>query len=76
MKTITIHVPEATYSSFQEFAQRTGTTASELIRAAMHEYYEANIRRAGSIFDSEPARVGRVVHPLSAEDDLLEEMLP
>ncbi len=75
MRTITIHVSEETYQAFQEHAADTDTSASELIRTAMEEYYRANFAKIGSIFDAEPADAGRVLRPLSADNDLLEEML-
>lgn len=75
MKTITIHVPEETYRAFQEEAATKGRSASELIRAAMEAYYRDHISSGASVFDAEPADLGRVFRPLSADDDLLEEML-
>lgn len=76
MKTITIHVAEETYRTYQEEAARTNSTASRLIRDAMEEYYRNHFAREGSVFDSEPARLGTPIAPLSPSDDLLEEMLP
>jgi hypothetical protein len=75
MKTVTVNVTEETYRAFQRHASERGTTASELIRSAMEEYYRSNIARAGSILDGEPADAGRVLAPLSPDDDLLGEML-
>jgi hypothetical protein len=75
MKTITLHVDEATYSAFQEEAARTGRPTSELIRDAMSSYYRSEIARPSSIFAQEGADAGEVLRDLSADDDLLDEML-
>jgi predicted transcriptional regulator len=75
MRTITIHVPNDTYRAFQAHAVETGTSASELIRRAMEAYHRQHIQRPTSVFDNEPADAGRLVRPLSADDDLLGEML-
>jgi hypothetical protein len=75
VKTITLYVPEDQYAAFQKYAKRTGSSASELIRSAMSEYYGTHIARDQSVFDSEPASVGRVLKPLIEDDDLLDEML-
>lgn len=75
MKPITIHVPERTYKMFREHAAKTGVSASELIRQAMEAYYAEHLSPRGSIFDAEPADLGKTLRALSAEDDLLEEML-
>ena len=74
MRIITIHVPEETYRAFQDRAAGTNTSASELIRAAMEEYYRRHIATGESIFDHEPLDAGQVLRPLSRDDDLLEEM--
>ncbi|MFP4485048.1 MAG: DUF6290 family protein [Spirochaetota bacterium] len=75
MKTITIHVPEEKYQAFKEYAAEHDKSAAELIREAMEEYYRTHLQSGRSIFDHEPADMGRTLKPLSPEDDLLEEML-
>lgn len=75
MKTITINVSEPIYRDFQKFAQERDRTTSELIREAMDEFRERRIRPRQSLRDHRPASVGRVIRPLSREDDLLAEML-
>jgi hypothetical protein len=75
MKTITLYVSEDQYAAYQEHAKRTGASASELIRSAMDEYYGAHIAQSASVFDGEPATVGKVMHPLDSSDDLLDEMV-
>ncbi len=75
MKMITVHVSEETYHAFQESAARSGSSASDLIRAVMEEYYNLHLARKGSIFDEEGADVGRIILPLGGEDDILDEML-
>ena len=75
MKTITIHVPEATYRIYQEQAAQTNQSASELIRNAMEEYCDSHFAHSGSLFDQAPADLGKTLAPLSPEEDLLQEML-
>jgi len=43
---------------------------------AMEEYRIRHLHGAFSIFDGAPASVGRIIHDVSEDDDLLEEMLP
>jgi len=76
MKTITIHVPEATYRAYQDHAAQVRKSASELIREAMEEYYATHLARRGSVFDGEPAAMGQTLRDLATGDDLLDEMLP
>jgi predicted transcriptional regulator len=75
MRTITIDVPDDTYRAFQVHADETGTSASELIRRAIEAYHRQHIQRPTSVFDNEPASAGEPIRPLSADDDLLGEML-
>ena len=75
MKTITVNVSELVYEEFQDFAKRHGRTAAELIREAMETYSRSAIRSGTSLRDLQPLNLGRVLAPLSAEDDLLDEML-
>lgn len=75
MKTITVHVSEETYRAFQEFAAQSNRSAAELIRQAMDEYHETHLARRGSIFDDPGVDAGRVLAPVSEDDDLLDEML-
>lgn len=75
MKTITINVSEPVYLDFQEYAQRQDRTTSELIREAMAAYCEERIRKGASLRQIQPVSLGTVLRPLSADDDLLEEML-
>lgn len=75
MKTITINVSEPVYRDFQEFARKHDRTASELIRDAMAFYCDQKLRRKTSLRDIRPVSAGKVLQPLSSEDDLLGEML-
>ncbi len=75
MKTVTLNVDEATYERLQSYANRTGRPASELIREAMADYAERNIRNLESIFDGEPHHVGAILRDFSDKDDVLDEML-
>ena len=74
MKAITINVSEPVYREFQEFARDHDRTAAELIRQAMADYRDIHLRGQGSLRDLQPLSVGRVLQPLSADDDLLGEM--
>lgn len=75
MKTITMHVEEDVYASFQRRAKDREASASELIREAMSEYAERHFGVGSSVLDHAPASVGKVIRPLERDDDLLEEML-
>jgi len=75
MKMITINVDDHVYDRIKTHAERSRTSASELIRTAMAEYAGTHVPHHTSIFDSEPVSVGRILHDLSAEDDMLDEML-
>jgi Arc/MetJ-type ribon-helix-helix transcriptional regulator len=75
MKTITINVSDPVYREFQEHAQRTDRSTSELIREAMQLYRDERIRPRQSLRTLRPLSLGKVLRPLTREDDLLEEML-
>lgn len=75
MRMITINVDEKVYDSFRKESERRQVSTSKLIRDAMAEYEAQKIREPRSIFDHEPASVGRVLRELTTEDDLLGEML-
>lgn len=75
MKTITINVSEPVYEDFQVFAKQVDRKASELIREAMELYRTTHIQRKTTLWNRQPASVGGPIHPLTAGDDLLEEML-
>ena len=75
MKTVTVNVSEPVYRAFQEYAKRHDRTASEMIRQAMEEFRRTHLRSAGSLRDIPPVSLGKVLRPLTHDDDLLEEML-
>ena len=75
MKTITINVSEPVYREFQMYAREHDRTTSELIRQAMEEYRLAHLQSATSLRDLQPVSVGKVLRPLTRDDDLLGEML-
>jgi predicted transcriptional regulator len=77
MKTITVNVSEPVYQEFQDYAQRNDRKTAELIREAMEDYRRTTIgpARHRSLRQLEPARAGRVLQPLSGEDDLAGEMI-
>lgn len=78
MKTITINVSEPVYREFQEYAKRKDRKTAELIREAMERYRDNIIgqSQARSLRDLQPLTAGRVLRPLSADDDLMDEMVP
>jgi len=75
MKTITINLPEPVYNEFKAYAKRTDRKTSELIREAMERYRDMQFLSTTSICDLPPLNVGKVLAPLTREDDLLEDML-
>ena len=77
MKTITINVSEPTYRQFQAYARRKDRKAPELLREAMELYREQNIQDSGarSLRDIKPRSLGRVLRPLEAGEDILDEMV-
>jgi hypothetical protein len=75
MKTITINVSDPVYAEFRRAARAMGRPTSELIREAMEDYRRARLTPRGDLRHFEPVSVGRVTRPLTADDDLLGEML-
>jgi hypothetical protein len=75
VKTITVNVSELVYREFQQLAKSQDRTTSELIREAMQAYRDLHIRPRQSLKDLQPLSLGKVLKPLSPEDDLLGEML-
>ena len=76
MKTISLkNVSEPVYRDFLEHAKRTDRTAAELIREAMERYREDRIKSVTSLRERMPLHLGKVIKPLSREDDILGEIL-
>lgn len=77
MKTITVNVSEPVYREFQDYARRKDRKTAELIREAMEQYRDQTIggSQAQSLRNLNPATAGKVLQPLSADDDLLDEMI-
>ena len=75
MKTITVNVSEPVYRDFQAQAKAQDRTAAELIRQAMEEYRRNHMKPRTSLREVKPLSVGRVLRPLTQDDDLLGEML-
>ena len=74
MKTITVNVSEPVYRAFQTYAHDHDRTASELIREALAAYCEERMRPRQSLRGLHPLSLGKVLRPLRAGDDLMEEM--
>lgn len=75
MKTITVNVSEPVYADFQQHARKMDRKASELIREAMELYRQVHMQRSSSLRDRRPVSVGGPILPLTADDDLLGDML-
>jgi hypothetical protein len=75
MKTITINVSEPVYEEFRRASQALGRPTSELIREAMESYRRQYLRPRGSLKNFRPRSIGKVLKPLTRDDDLLTEML-
>jgi metal-responsive CopG/Arc/MetJ family transcriptional regulator len=75
MKTITINVSEPVYEEFQRYARKTDRKTSELIRDAMEVYRQEHLRRRTSLRDRRPTGVGGPIEAITAEDDILGDLL-
>lgn len=77
MKPITVNVSESTYREFKDYARRQDRKTAELIREAMELYREKKILDSGaySLRDLRPVSLGKVLRPMSSDDDLLDEMV-
>ena len=75
MKTITINVSEPVYAEYRRAARAMGRPTSELIREAMEAYRRSHLVPKADLRQFQPVSLGGVLRPLSAEDDLLDEML-
>jgi len=74
MKTITINVSEPVYEEFRRASRSQGRPTSELIREAMESYRRQVLRPRTDLQDFRPLTLGRMLKPLSPDDDLLGEM--
>ena len=75
MKTITVNVSEPVYAEFQAASKSAGRPTSVLIREAMELYRRERLRPVGDLVGFQPRSAGQVLRPLSAHDDLFDEML-
>jgi hypothetical protein len=75
MKTITVNVSEPVYEEFRRASKSQGRPTSELIREAMETYRREHLRPRKDLKGFRPRSVGKVLKPLSRQDDLLSEML-
>jgi hypothetical protein len=75
MKTITINVSEPVYEDFRRASKSLGRPTSELIREAMESYRRERLRPRRDLRGLRPRSLGRVLQPLTREDDLLSEMI-
>jgi hypothetical protein len=63
------------YEDFRRASRSQGRPASELIREAMESYRRERLRPRRDLRSLRPRSLGKVLKPLSREDDLLAEML-
>ena len=75
MKTITINVSEPVYEDFRRASKNLGRPTAELIREAMESYRQQHLRPRRDLRSFRPRSLGKVLKPLTREDDLLSEML-
>lgn len=75
MKTITINVSEPVYEDFRRESQNQGRPTSELIREAMEHYRRERLRPRTDLTTFRPRSAGKVLLPLTRQDDLLAEAL-
>lgn len=75
MKTITVNVSEPVYEEFQRAAKTQGRPTSELIREAMERHRQEVLRPSSDLSEFRPVSTGRVLLPLTADDDILAEMI-
>jgi hypothetical protein len=75
MKTITINVSEPVYEDFRRASKNLGRPTSELIREAMERYRRECLRPEADLQGFRPRSVGKVLEPLTRDDDLLDEMM-
>ncbi len=75
MKTITINVSEPVYAEFRAASRTLGQPTSQLIREAMELYRNERLRPRQDLSNFTPRSVGRVIEPLTTNDDLLDEMM-
>ena len=75
MKTITINVSEPAYEDFRRASKAQGRSISGLIREAMELYRREHLQERGDLRGFRPRSAGRMLRPLSREDDLAAEML-
>jgi len=75
MKTITVNVSEPVYEEFRRASRSQGRPTAELIREAMETYRREHLQPRADLRGFRPRSAGRVLKPLSRDDDLLSEMI-
>ena len=75
MKAITVNVSEPVYEAFRNASRSQGRPTAELIREAMEVYRREYLHPPTNLKGFRPRSVGRILKPLTGEDDLLTEML-
>lgn len=75
MKTITIRVSQPVYEEFRRASKRQGRPTSELIREAIESYRPEWLHPRGDLRSLHPLSLGKVLKPLTRQEDLLTEMI-
>jgi hypothetical protein len=75
MKTITVNVSEPVYEEFRRASRSQGRPTAELIREAMETYRRDYLRPRFDLSGFRPRSAGRMLKPLTRDDDLLADML-
>lgn len=78
MKTISVNVPDGVYEDLQDYARQKGRSAEDLVRAAVETLkFSSNQQPVPrtSALALRPLDLGKVLHPLNGNDDLLGDML-
>ena len=78
MKTISVNVPDAVYQDLLDCARQTGKSAEDLVSAAveaMDMHWKQVPQRRRSVLSLKPLDLGKMLRPLSTEDDVFGEML-
>ncbi|MDK3157175.1 ribbon-helix-helix protein, CopG family [Kamptonema cortianum] len=74
MKVVTLNVNEDDYRLIQQIAQREKRSTSDVVREAMHLYLAGRRPKKTSLRDWKPSSCGKVLKPLSRDDDIFGEM--
>lgn len=77
MTAITIDIPEEELQAIEEFAKKTSRATADVVREAIADFRKKRIstKRPISVLEIPSHSVGKILRPLSPDDDILGEML-